>query len=230
MPLEALLIVLAVVIAVMVVLPAGRRLLATLFDVVDASVAMFAIRRALRLDTTTSRQRRIDRRHAREQAEILRRIGATESGPVAPPPAVPVAPNRLVVSGGAPAVPPAAVRVPAPPRRRSMVWDGVVGAMALGIVLVAVSIVVNQPTGGVLGASATPRERIGAVRASASSGPALASPTPVATDQRVPASSAAASAPLPIDPGPASADPAAPQVDRLKTRLAGRTVAVERSP
>ncbi len=211
MPLEALLIVLAVIVAVMVVLPAGRRLIATLFDVVDASVAMFAIRRTLRLDTTTARQRRIDRRHAREQAEILRRIGATETGPVVPPTPIPVAPTRLVVSGETPVVAPTAVRPPTPVRRRSMVWDGVVGALALGIVLVAVSLVVNQPTGGVLGATATPRERLGAIRASAS--PAPERPAPSVTAQSDPAGSAS----------PAFVDPAAPQVDSLKTRLAGRT-------
>jgi hypothetical protein len=223
MPLEALLIVLAVIIAVMVVLPAGRRLLATLIDVVDASVAMFAIRRTLRLDTTTSRQRRIDRRHAREQAEIVRRIGATGTAPVAPPVAIPVAPNRLVVSGETPAVAPTAARLPGPARRGSMVWDGVVGALALGIVLIAVSIVVNQPTGGVLGATATPRERIGVNRASGSPATRPASPAPTATGQGAPAASAIASAPTLAATAPAPIDPAAPQVDGLRTRLAGRT-------
>jgi hypothetical protein len=79
MPLELLLIVLVVIALVVALLPAGRRVVLTFVDVVDASVAMYTVRDVLGLDTTTARQRRIDRRHAREQADIERRIGARAS-------------------------------------------------------------------------------------------------------------------------------------------------------
>ena len=77
MPLVALLAGLVVV--ALAFFPAGRRLVATFVDLVDGSVGMFAIRRALGLDTTTARQRRIDRRHANEEADLARRIGVTEA-------------------------------------------------------------------------------------------------------------------------------------------------------
>src|SRR6187397_763603 len=103
MPLVALVIGLVLVVVILALTPAGRRLVATGLDVVDGSVAMYAIRRALGLDTTTARQRRIDRRHAREQADILRRIGGpTADVPSAPPAPAVAAPTRLVVSGEAP--------------------------------------------------------------------------------------------------------------------------------
>ena len=230
MPVELLLIGLAVVIAVLAVLPAGRRLIATFVDIVDGSVAMFAIRRTLGLDTTTARQRRIDRRHAREQAEILRRIGGpgyTDAELAAPEP---TAPNRLVVSGdaaGAAAGDASAAPLPAPDRRQSMLRDGLVATVGLAIVILAVSTLVNQPSGAVLGATSPPRERIGASAPSRQPAPAggptapahVASPVtePIGAPRSSTAPSAAAA------PASAAVDPAGPEVATLQARLAGRT-------
>src|SRR5690349_5026522 len=127
MPLAAVVIGLVLAVLIVLLTPAGRRLAATGIDVVDASVAMFAIRRTLGLDTTTARQRRIDRRHAREQAEILRRIGgptAAVGTPVTPVAPIAAAPNRLVVSGD-PSEPTVAARDP----RATLLRDGAIAAV-----------------------------------------------------------------------------------------------------
>ena len=223
MPVQLLLIGLAVVLAVLAVVPAGRRLIATFVDVVDGSVAMFAIRRMLGLDTTTARQRRIDRRHAREQAEILRRIGATDVASGEPLSRVPSAPNRLVVSGGLPA---ADTLPAAPDPRRSLFRDGLVATLGIAIVVLAVSSVVNQPRGAVLGATASPEVPTGVVRASsdpalaaASTSPRSVAPAPLPSQSAAVLPSAAAPAPS----APTASPLTGPQVDALQARLGGRT-------
>jgi hypothetical protein len=218
MPIELLLFGLALVIAVLAVLPAGRRVMATFVDIVDGSVAMFAVRRALGLDTTTARQRRIDRRHAREQAEILRRIGGPGYVDAGPPAPVPSAPNRLVVSGDASATEAGDAPTSMPrgaDRRRSMLRDGLVATVGLAMVVLAVSTLVNQPSGAVLGATSPPRERVGA------SAPSM---EPVPTEAPATTSTAASPATEPIEAPAASAAPstAGPQVGALQARLAGR--------
>ena len=164
MVIESLLIGLVAIVALLALLPAGRRLLATGLDIVDASVAMFALRRALGLDTTTARQRRIDRRHAREQAELERRIGAVR--PAAPPTSS--APSRLVVAGvtATHAAGPAGSFRRRAISRRTLLRDTAVAALGLAIVLAATSLLEDRPTGEVLGATAQPDGPGGVVRAS----------------------------------------------------------------
>jgi hypothetical protein len=148
MPLELLLIVLVVIALVVALLPAGRRVVLTFVDVVDASVAMYTVRDVLGLDTTTARQRRIDRRHAREQADIERRIGARAELAM-----VPKAPTRLVLSGER-AVAPTPARAPSP--RRTLAIDTTVTAVGLVLVVVAIGALARPPNGAVLGATGAP--------------------------------------------------------------------------
>jgi hypothetical protein len=148
MPLELLLIVLVVIALVVALLPAGRRVVLTFVDVVDASVAMYTVRDVLGLDTTTARQRRIDRRHAREQADIERRIGARAELAM-----VPKATTRLVLSGERAAAPTTA-RLPSP--RRTLAIDTTVAAVGLVLVVVAIGAVAGPPNGAVLGATGAP--------------------------------------------------------------------------
>ena len=109
-------------------------------------------------------------------------------------------------------------------------------AVGLAIVLVTISTIVARPTGGVLGATASPRDRTGVTRASADPAPTESpdgpanpadSPAPTASAARAPL--AVAPTPTPT-PAPIAAD--APVVDGLTARLTGtsaggRTVAIE---
>jgi hypothetical protein len=223
MPIAAVVIGLALVVLIVALTPAGRRLVATGRDVVDGSVAMFAIRRTLGLDTTTARQRRIDQRHAREQAEIMRRIGGpgwvddTPSSPVAP---LAVAPNRLVVSGDPMA--PTGRRDP----RANLVRDGAIAAIGIGAVVLTVSLLGQPPSGAVLGATATPVEQPGTVSTATPS----VVPSPIAPATMAPVSSAPAAVPASPTASAALAVEQ-PHVAGLTARLAsrsagGRTVAV----
>jgi len=167
MPLELLLIIVVLIALAASLLPAGRRLVLTLVDVVDASVAMYTIRDVLGRDTTTARQRRIDRRHAREQAEIERRIGALDRLV-----AVPKAPTRLVVSGARePARLPTRVGSP----RRTLAVDTTVTAVGLVLVVVAIGAVAGSPSGAVLGATGAPSSSAPSAASSIDPSP---SPTP----------------------------------------------------
>ena len=195
MPLAAVVIGLALVVVILALTPAGRRLVATGLDVIDASVAMYAVRRTLGLDTTTARQRRIDRRHAREQADILRRIGGPTSAddPLAPPCSVGrcAHPARRLRRD-----PPASARRRNP--RATLLRDGAVVAAGLGIVLLLVAVIGPSPSGAVLGTTATPDrpETSAAVAPSATSqthgrrlrprprAPTLATPSPAPTASR----------------------------------------------
>ena len=180
MPLAAVVIGLALVVVILALTPAGRRLVATGLDVIDGSVAMYGIRRTLGLDTTTARQRRIDRRHAREQADILRRIGGptTTDDPLAPVVPPVAAPTRLVVSGETPST---STRRRSP--RATLLRDGAVVAAGLGIVLLLVAVIGPAPQGAVLGATATPDrlDTSSAAAPSATSRARLAAPTTTAT-------------------------------------------------
>ncbi len=203
MPFEAWLIGLAVLASALALTPVGRRLLATAVDVVDGSIAAAVVRRALDLDPGTARQRRIDRRRARERAELLRRIGAAEESPAAARVPAPVAPTRLVVSGhqsgdhpghDARDVGASGPRRAAPtdPRGR-LLRDGAVAAAGMAVVVLLVSTLDDRPAGGVLGATGSPLTtatvaqapgRSGSPGPSGWSGPVTPSPvaaTPVAT-------------------------------------------------
>ncbi|MDH4141839.1 MAG: hypothetical protein OEV61_04445 [Chloroflexota bacterium] len=209
MPIEFVLVALVAVAVVVVIVPAGRRSVATAVDLIDGSVGMFAVRSWLGLDTTTARQRRIDRRRAREQAEIRRRIGASDGAEMDP---ASTAPNRLVVSGRSPDGAPLSRMPPAGPLRRRTLRNGIVAAVVVVIVAFTAVRVADQPSGDVLGATATPRERTGVVRASSS----VPSPTDPAAE---PGGASGGS------PGPVVATGAA--VGALAQRLTGDTAGGE---
>ena len=166
---------LVVVVAAGLLTPVGRRLVSTGLDVVDGSLLVFALRRALGLDTTTRRQRRIARRHAAEQAELERRIGIGSSAPVTPSP---VRPTRLVASGEAPTgrlgKP---TNAPTAPRlgRRQHALD-VTAALGLIVLAIIALDVLRTPTGGVLGTTGAP---------GATDAPAIASPSPPSPDPSI---------------------------------------------
>lgn len=182
MPIEPLLLIAAIAaVGLLLALPAGRRLLATVLDVIDGSVGMYTVREILGRDTTTARQRRIDRRQAREQAELERRIGVVpsaedgvsgETGPSFVPVRTTLAPTRIVVSGEG-------SRVGAPDRREEVasegtggdrpepddgavihrdrrLWDAAFATLGLAIVITAAVAVLPGPRGGVLDTTGTP--------------------------------------------------------------------------
>jgi hypothetical protein len=215
MPLLLLPVALALIAAVAAALPSGRRLIATAIDMVDGSVALFTIRRALGRDTTTARQRRIDRRLAREQSELERRIGASAVTSTAVP--SPVAPNRLVASGDW-----NAAGLPPDERSALTLRNATRAVLVVLLVVVAFSYRFAEPTGAVLEATATPRDRTGVARASASppapraSVPAaISSPAPTSTPAGRPTATPASTETPPATP--------APVVAELSKRLLGPT-------
>lgn len=231
--LEAILIGVAILLGVLAVLPAGRRLLATAGDVIDASVAAYAIRQALGRDTTTGRERRIAARRAREQSDILRRIGAVPL-PTGPDEAVPptaVAPSRLVVAGERTGLTAAADRArPGSRGLAGLVRSSAIVAVALAIMFSAVTLVLQRPTGGVLGVTGSPGPSAAPV-VSAAAVTAPSNPVGAPPASSAPAPGAVATAPV------SSAAPAVrslPGVEGLSARLArqstiGSTVDVELS-
>ena len=209
MPPEALLIaavVLAVVVLTLVAgrLPGVRHLVRTGLDMLDGSLGMYMLRDLLGGDTTTRRERRIAARHAREQAEIERRIGGPVAAAAEPGPMSPAAPTRLVVSGdptarvamtAAPATPEvaplrAATVAPAMgvPRGR-LLRDSTAVLVVGAIVVLVVGAFDGGPDGAVLDAtgtpSAVPSTGVGAVAASPRS-TASPPPTPAATPSAEP--------------------------------------------
>ena len=194
MPLVALLAGL-VVVALAFFRP-GRRLVATFVDLVDGSVGMFAIRRAFGLDTTTARQRRIDRRHANEEADLARRIGVTEAAveAIAQRPEA-RAPTRLVAVGE-PLLAPSSDGIPTRERMRLVVALTIVAI--IGVLGFGTFQGTTGRAGAVLAATATPETDLGAA----------AAPPPVATP--TPAASPAGVAPASPAHGPASPPTASP--------------------
>lgn len=219
-------------------------MLGTAIDVVDASIGALLVRRSLRRETTTARQRRIDRRQALELAEIERRIGAVagtrDAGdpPAAPMPrwamsgAVRRGPSRLVVSGSpdrdrpalhAPVPVAVAVADPGsdqqpalrPDPRGRLILDGAIGVVGIALVVVALGALVDLPAGG----------------ASRPTGGVLAAgATPAAPAIGWPAGAGTTGAPVrPAAAPPAAAPPAAappaigPIVTAPEVRLGGAT-------
>lgn len=241
MPIELLLIAGIAAVASLVALPAGRRLLATTLDVVDASVGMYTLREFLGRDTTTARQRRIDRRQAREQAELERRIGvvpsveddaATGAGPSFVPVRTTLAPTRIVVSGegsraDAPGRPgedapagPAADR-PEPDdgaviHRDRRLWDAAFATLGLAIVITAVVAVLPGPQGGVLDTTGVPAPAA-TPTAAATEPSAVSSDDPASSGDPAPSASATPNAAASPTGTPAAIGPS------LEWRLLGGT-------
>ena len=163
--------------------PATKRRspMAVVRDVIDASIAMYGIRRLLGRDTTPRSQRSSEPETYLDEGVVASRIGA--AGAIGP---VVRRPNRIQVSGSpvevAPVVPIVAVAGPGADRRRltrvSLVTAGAVAA----VLLLAVTFWPRPLQGGVLDETGTPAPTAAAIV----DVPASPSDTPTATPEPTP--------------------------------------------
>ena len=156
-------------------------------DLVDASIAMYAVRRLFGWDTTPRSQRSQIPLDYLDEDVVASRIGAVAAtGPVIR------RPTRLVVAGSAVEAAPAAgaaaavAVAPGPDRRRLLRDSFGAAAIVAAVLLIAVTVWPRTFQGGVLGDTGTPDPSVAAVVDVSASPADTATPTPDPTASPTP--------------------------------------------
>ncbi len=158
-----------------------RAPIATLRDVIDASIAMYAVRHVLGWDTTPRSERSSEPLAYLDQDAVASRIGAAPTGPVVR------RPTRILVSGSPRSAAPVAAGAATPPvvpgpDRRRLLRDSVFTASAVAAVLMlAVTLWPRSFQGGVLDETGTPAPSAAAIVDVAASPSHTPSPDPTAS-------------------------------------------------